>query len=197
MHLLMGGSQAESNLLNRLNLLKFAWSPFLFSWASLTAEPNTLSTCSPVCALVSWYREPIISATASASDTETNLMDPLLQIQNKCVNITIGMTTCRIILIKDLYYKLWSLQISWLSMTFSIFPWPEVLQTLSKIFKSTLVFTWSVIQTAPQGQGVKLTFFTSSHLTPKYFNVAASSKKLVAWDTKNVMKNKPAKQRGH
>ena len=30
------------------------------------------------------------------------------------------------------------------------------------------------------GQGVKLTFFSDSHLAPKFFKVVANSKKLVA-----------------
>ena len=45
-------------------------------------------------------------------------------------------------------------------------------------------------------QGVKLTFFSSGHLAPKYFKVVANSKKLVAIMThthKSAMKYKPAK----
>ena len=40
-------------------------------------------------------------------------------------------------------------------------------------------------------QGVKLTFFSSSHLAPKYFTVVANSKKLVAIMTHEKKKNLP------
>ena len=37
-----------------------------------------------------------------------------------------------------------------------------------------------VLPPLPPNQGVKLTFFSGSHLAPKYFKVVANSKKLVA-----------------
>lgn len=91
MHSLIGGSHVESNLLNNLNLLEFPWPMIsLLAWPSFTAESNTLSTCSPVCALVSWYWELIFCATVSASETDTKLIHPLLQIQNKWDRLLYG-----------------------------------------------------------------------------------------------------------
>lgn len=91
MHSLIGGSHVESNLLNNLNLLEFPWPMIsLLAWPSFTAESNALSTCSPVCALVSWYWELIFCATVSASETDTKLIHPLLQIQNKWDRLLYG-----------------------------------------------------------------------------------------------------------
>lgn len=91
MHSLIGGSHVESNLLNNLNLLEFPWPMIsLLVWPSFTAESNALSTCSPVCALVSWYWELIFCATVSASETDTKLIHPLLQIQNKWDRLLYG-----------------------------------------------------------------------------------------------------------